>query len=79
MSKASGLEGRDEVLDALEALQLELAAGAQWENGTLEQFLESLGALLGSIEYSYTNVGREVPSSPWSLVADALRGARSYE
>jgi len=73
------LEGRDEVLDVLDALQAELAVGVDWENRTLERHLDALNALLGSIENTYTNTGRPVPTSPWMLIAEALRGARFYE
>lgn len=58
MSDANALEGRQEVLVAVEALQAEFAAGARKENGTLERFLDSFGALLGSIEAPYANTGR---------------------
>jgi hypothetical protein len=73
------LDGRDEVLEVLDTLQAELANGAAWENATLERFLDAFNALLGSIENAYVNKGRPVPNSPWTLVADALRGARFYE
>jgi hypothetical protein len=50
-----------------------------WENSTLERFLDAFNALPGSIENAYTNTGRPVPESPWTLVAEALKGARFYE
>lgn len=79
MTDNNALDGRDEVLEALDALQAELAGGADWENTTLDRFLDAFNALLGSIENAYSNTGRPVPDSPWTLVADALRGARFYE
>jgi hypothetical protein len=79
MTNRDSLDGRDEVLDALDALQAELASGADWENSTLERFLDAFSALLGSVENVYINGGRPVPTSPWTLVAEALRGARFYE
>ena len=79
MIRYDPLSGRDEVLDALDALQAELASGAVWENATLERYLDSFNALLGSIEQSYANAGHPLPESPWTLVAEALRGARFYE
>lgn len=75
------LEGRHAVLEAIAALrhELELGPDEEWENDTLERFLDAFGVLLGVIENSYVNTGREVPIDPWILVADALRGARYYE
>lgn len=75
----SGLAGREELLDAINELLTEIDRGAEWENDTLELFLEAFGALLGSIEIAYTNTGRSIPDSPWTLAAEALRGARFYE
>lgn len=51
----------------------------EWENDTIPRFLEAFSALLGSIENAYVNTGRVVPADPWELVAEAIRGARSYE
>ena len=79
MTDDDALAGRDEVLEALDTLQAELAHGEVWENPTLERYLDAFNALLGSIENAYTNTGRPVPSSPWTLVAEALKGARFYE
>lgn len=79
MTNYDALDGRDEVLDVLDALQAELANGVDWENHTLDRFLDAFNALLGSIENAYTNTGQEVPTSVWTLVAEALKGARFYE
>jgi hypothetical protein len=73
------LSGRDQVLEALDELQSELAAGDTWENDTLPRFLDALAALLGSIENDYVNTGRPIPADPWELMAAAVRGARAYE
>jgi hypothetical protein len=75
------LDGRDAVVEVVEELQRELRAGPEdaWENDTLERFLDGFGELLGVIERSYSSTGRDVPTNPWVLVADALRGARHYE
>lgn len=72
-------EGRDGLVEEVERLQSELAAGVQWENGTLSRFLEAFSASLGSIENDYLNTGRPVPEDPWVLVAAALASARYYE
>jgi hypothetical protein len=79
MNQNGVLDGRDEVLDALDDLQAELAEGAAWDNSSLERFLDAFNALLGSIENVYSNLDQPMPVSPWTLVAEALRGATSYE
>lgn len=79
MSRDENINGRDRVVEIIEQLQAEIEAGKSWENDTLPRFLDGFGALLGSIENAYVNTGREVPSDPWVLVADALLGARDYE
>lgn len=72
-------EGRDGVVEVIEDLQRELEDGRVWENDTLLRYLDGLGALLGSIENAYVNAGTDVPDDPWTLIAEALRGARHYE
>ena len=79
MTGSSVLDGREEVLQAIADLLSELEEGVRWENDTLEAFIESFGALLGSIENAYANTGQPIPNSPWPLVARAIRGAREYE
>jgi hypothetical protein len=71
--------GKAVVLAALEELTVELTEGCDWENDSLKSYLESLAALLGSIENHYGNVGQPVPNDPWVVIADAIRGARYYE
>jgi hypothetical protein len=79
MSEVNSLFGRDEVVRILTDMCAELSAGADWENNTLPRYLEALAALLESIENSYTNVGRQVPSNPWDIIGQAILGAREYE
>lgn len=79
VSECPALDGRGQVLGALEDLQAELASGVEWENDTLPRFLDAFSALLGSIEYAYINTGEPVPTDPWELMAAAVRGARSHE
>ncbi|MFW7414119.1 DUF7660 family protein [Demequina sp. SO4-18] len=79
MTDHNALDGRDEVLEVLDSLQAELANGPDWENVALDRFLDAFNALLGSIENAYTNTDRPIPDSPWTMVAEALRGARFYE
>lgn len=79
MSEYPSLEGRDQLLRAIDEVQGEIEAGVEWENDTLARFLDGFGALLGSIENAYLNTGRNVPNDPWMILADVMRGARNYE
>jgi hypothetical protein len=72
---------RPKVLGAVEELLAELKSGAsaEWENDTLDSFLEAFGALLDAMENAYHNEKLPMETDPWVVVAEALRGARYYE
>jgi hypothetical protein len=74
------LDGRQQIIDALEELRSELAAGAaDWEDDRLDLYLEAVAELLGSIENAYINEHRTAPDNAWTVMAEVLRGARYYE
>lgn len=81
MTEPSALDGREQVVEAVDELLLELRTGQidEWEYTTLASFLESFGALLGSIDNAYVNENKPVPADPWTIMAEVLRGARYYE
>lgn len=81
-SDAAVFHGRDDLLDAVQELLNEIDGGPvprDWENATLEQFLDAFAALLGSIENHYVNTGSPIPDNPWVIVAEVMRGTRYYE
>jgi hypothetical protein len=52
----------------------------EWENGTLETFLEALSLCLTALPQVYRNVGEALPDPPsWKLFAEALVMATGYE
>ncbi|MDQ1037381.1 hypothetical protein QFZ75_003797 [Streptomyces sp. V3I8] len=56
------------------------ASGDQWENRTLDGFLEALEAWVADAPGSYTNHGQELPADgDWTFMARALSAARFYE
>lgn len=79
MTGPDPLANRDVAVAAIEQLLAELRGQNDWENPTLERYLEALGALLGSIENHYANTGQVLPSDAWTILADVLKGARYYE
>lgn len=52
----------------------------EWENRTLENFLEAWGAWVGSLPGWCENHGKETPDQPdWNLLAAMVMAARIYE
>jgi hypothetical protein len=52
----------------------------EWENATLERFLEAMAAYLGDLDGYFRNRGESVPDQPdWHLVALLLVAASGYE
>ncbi|MFP3991341.1 hypothetical protein U9R90_28525 [Streptomyces sp. E11-3] len=55
-------------------------SGAQWENRTLDSFLEALEAWVSDAPGWYANHGQELPADGgWMFMARALSAARFYE
>lgn len=70
--------------DVIEILQLMredlLAHPDEWENPTLERFLDSLAAVLEGIPARYADQGERLPEQPtWKLFAEAAVKASGYE
>ena len=52
----------------------------EWENSTLERYLEALSAAATGIEQAYLNRGETIPTEPtWEMVATLLYMASGYE
>jgi hypothetical protein len=52
----------------------------EWENPTLERFLEALAASLDGIPHGYANRGEQFPEDPtWEILAAVLVMASGYE
>lgn len=52
----------------------------EWENSTLDRFLEALAAVLDGLPYLYANRGEQLPSTAtWKILAEALVSASGYE
>jgi hypothetical protein len=51
-----------------------------WENATLERFLDALAACLDGLPSRYTNQAEQLPDQPtWQLLAEVLVTASGYE
>ena len=65
----------------VEAMRADLLAHPnEWENHTLERYLDGLAALVDSLDSLLANRGEDMPGQPsWALIAQLLTGASGYE
>jgi hypothetical protein len=70
-----------DVADVVQRMLSDLLAHPdEWENPTLESFLEALAASLRGIPHGYANRGEQFPKEPnWRIVAEVLVMASGYE
>ena len=70
-----------EFLQFLEDLREDLARNPDdWENPTLERYLEAMTAWVQASDGFYRNLGRSIPGNiSWRFFAEALAAARIYE
>ena len=79
--KIETIASNKDLADFIETLQADLIANPdEWENTSLESFLEAMSAWTRSMENAYKNTGREFPSQPnWAMMADILYTDKIYE
>jgi len=79
--KIQSIETKEDLAEFIAGLRQDLAScPGDWENPSLELFLEALGAWIGDMDGFYSNAGRAVPAQPtWRTVAEMLAAARVYE
>lgn len=72
---------REDLARFVELLRSDLRNNpGDWENPSLEDFLESLSAWLEVMPQAYKNLGRDITENPtWGDVAQILLAARMYE
>ncbi len=70
-----------DVAQVVEAMLADLRAHpGDWENATLDRYLDALAALIDSVDSLLVNRGQKPPNRPnWRLVAELLVGATGYE
>lgn len=57
-----------------------LAHPGEWENPTLDRYLDAFAATLDALESLHVNRGEQLPDQPtWRLVAELLVKASGYE
>lgn len=75
------VRSKADFLAFLEALQASLKDNPdQWENPTLERYLEALAAWVDASDNSYRNRGEPVPTDiNWRFMAEAFLAGQMYE
>ena len=75
------IKTKDDLADFLESLRGELSSSpGDWENKTLDRYLEAMEAWIRSMDYAYRNMGKDFPEQPsWKMIADILYAAKIYE
>ncbi|MGJ4934356.1 DUF7660 family protein [Bradyrhizobium sp. HKCCYLRH3083] len=75
------INSREDLVRFIEALRNDLAENREdWENPTLDSFLEAMAAWVHSMNGYYKNLQLPVPDSPsWKTVAEILIAAKIYE
>ncbi|MDA0644764.1 DUF7660 family protein [Nonomuraea ferruginea] len=77
---ADTVQSREDLVRYVKSLHQELINGADWENPTLDRYLEALAAWMDSSPGFYRNMGQPEPvDATWSFVAHALGAATIYE
>ena len=72
---------KEDLADFVALLKADLESSSDdWENPTLERYLEAMGAWIYSMDNAYKNMGKEFPDQPtWKMLADILYAAKLYE
>ncbi|MFD0022707.1 hypothetical protein ACIA74_39010 [Streptomyces sp. NPDC051658] len=75
------VRSRDELVSFVRELRQDyLRRGHEWENQSLDRFLEALAAWMHDSPGWYQNVGKELPEGgDWTFLARALQAATVYE
>ncbi len=79
--KADAVDSRDDFVEFISALRHDLTARPEdWQNPTLDGFLEALAAWVQDMDGYYQNNRLPVPCAPnWKNVAEMMLAAKHYE
>jgi hypothetical protein len=75
------VQTRDDLASFVSALRDDLLQHAdEWENPTLDRFLDAFSAWCGDMPGFFDRIGEAVPTQPdWSLIARMFLAAAMYE
>ncbi|WP_449597358.1 DUF7660 family protein [Nonomuraea endophytica] len=79
-TEADAVRSRQDLVQFVQTLHQELISSADWENDTLDRFLEALAAWIeGAPPEFYESTEQPEPKASWSFMAHALEAATMYE
>ena len=80
-SRISKVKTKEDLADFVDGLRKSMEEEPdEWENPTLESFLDALSESIRSLDQVYTNLGREPIKSPnWRTMAEILLAASALE
>jgi len=73
---------RKEFINFIEKLRVDFIKNkAQWENKTIEDYLEAMSAYVEDIDGYYKNTNQDVDLEKidWKVFSDVLKGSSLYE
>jgi hypothetical protein len=76
------MDGRQDVAATIDRLLADWDGDqppSDWVNRTIPQFLEAMGAWLGSYENAWRNRDQEPPKDGWVIFRNALEAGARYE
>ncbi|MEH7356242.1 hypothetical protein V7150_22260 [Neobacillus drentensis] len=79
--KVENVNSREDLIEFINHLRMDLQTNKdEWENITLEDFLEAMEAWVNDMEGYYSNSNQSVPKQPsWKTIADILYASSMYE
>jgi hypothetical protein len=80
-SGVSPVASKDDLADFIDALRENFVANpSEWENATVDRFLDGMAAWVRSMDHYSQNDGQAPVTFPsWSVFADILAAAKIYE
>lgn len=83
VEQVEAIQTREDLVAFVRALLADLvenADKAEWENPTLERYLEALAAWTEDMDGYFLNTGQPIPEQPtWNLIGQMLYAAKIYE
>jgi hypothetical protein len=81
MRGRSPIASKEDLADFIDALKENFIANpSEWENSTLDRYLDAMSAWVRAMDSYYQNAGKAPVKSPsWSVFADILAAAKIYE
>ncbi|MDT0147722.1 hypothetical protein Q9R38_14485 [Priestia aryabhattai] len=79
--RVENVKSREDLITFINHLRVDLQSNRdEWENITLEDFLEAMEAWINDMEGYYLHSNQPIPKQPsWKTIADILYASSMYE